>query len=152
MRLFTLFALLLIACGHDDDVTACEGACQATQTKYGLAARSVHAANQETFVDDDGTQYTLVRVEYGETEECDEWGEDCGYSTYCGFIVNNEEYPVSFNFVSDADALFDESEYCDDFGCELPGEDLAIYDNEDFDNWLWDTDPEDDILISCFDD
>ncbi len=139
--------LLLVAC-HDDD--SCKGTCKTTATKYDLDSRTLHAADQETFVDDDGTEYTLVRFEYGDTEECDAWG-DCRYSTYCAFVVAGQEYPVLADWVTDADALFDLDPYCaDDLDCELPGNDLAIFDNDDFDDWLWDTDVEDDILVDCF--
>jgi hypothetical protein len=63
---------------------------------------------------------------------------------YCGFIVGGEEYPVYADFQVDEDVLFDEDE-------DLSGLDLPIFDDEDFDAWLWETDASDDILIACFD-
>ena len=134
--------ILFVGCSKDD--ASCDGVCKTTDTKYGITERTIHAVDQEAFTAFDGNTYTLLRVEYGDTEECDAFDENCGYSVYCGFIVNNEEYPVYADFVADEDVLFDED--------DLPGLDLPIFDDEDFDEWLWDTDSEDDILIECFED
>lgn len=140
--LLALFAtILFVACNSDE---SCDGACKTTDAKYGITQRTIRAVDQATF-DAAGAKYTLVRVEYGDVEECDAFDEDCGYSVYCGFVVGGEEYPVYGYFVTDADVLFDEDD-------DLTGHDLPIFDDEDFDEWLWDTDSEDDILIECFED
>jgi hypothetical protein len=141
--LFALFALALVACS-DDDKASCDGACKTTESKYALNERTIHAVDEKSW-DADGVKYTLLRVEYGDTEECDAFDEDCGYSYYCGFVVDGADYPVDFYFVTDDDALFDEDE-------EPTGYDLPIFDDDAFDEWLWETDDEDDILIECFSD
>ena len=140
--LLALIPLLLLAAGCGDG-DSCDGACATTDKKYGIAARDIHDVDQRSW-DAFGAQYTLVRIEFG-AQECDEFGEDCTYSLYCGFIVGGEEYPVYGDFVSDADVLFDED-------ADLTGLDLPIFDDDDFDDWLWDTDSEDDALIECFED
>lgn len=122
----------------------CDGACETTDAKYGIAGRTIHAVDQKTWDAFDGRSYTLVRVEFGDTEECDAFDEDCGYSVYCGFVVGGQEYPVYGDFVADEDVLFDDD--------ELTGLDLPIFDDEDFDDWLWETDASDDLLVECFDD
>lgn len=141
--LLALFAtILFIGCSSDE---SCDGACKTTDAKYGITERTVRAVDKTTFVDaSDGEKYTLVRVEYGEVEECDAFDENCSYSVYCGFVVDGEEYPLYGYFVTDEDALFDED-------ADLTGYDLPIFDDEDFDEWLWETDADDDILIQCFD-
>jgi hypothetical protein len=141
--ILALFAMIVfVGC---KDSASCDGACKTTDAKYGITGRTVHAVDQEQFSAFDGKTYTLVRVEYGDTEECDAFDEACSYSVYCGFIVDGEEYPVYGDFVTDEDVLFDEDE-------GLTGYDLPIFDDEAFDEWLWETDSEDDILIECFDD
>ena len=141
--LLVTFAVILFAGCKDSD--SCDGACKTTDAKYGIGERTVHASDEHTFADVDGTGYTLVRIEFGDTEECDSFDENCSFSVYCGFVVGGEEYPVYGDFVSDEDVLFD-----DDY--DLTGLDLPILDDEDFDNWLWETDADDDVLIECFDD
>jgi hypothetical protein len=32
----------------------------------------------------------------------------------------------------------------------MPADDLAIFDDEAFDDWLWDADEDTDVLASCF--
>ena len=141
--LLATFAVILFAAGCKDS-DSCDGACKTTDAKYGMNDRSVHAVDQHTFAGFDGLDYTLVRVEYGNVETCDAFDENCSFSVYCGFIVSGEEYPVYGDFVTDEDVLFDED-------YDLTGLDLAIFDDDEFDDWLYDTDVEDDILIECFD-
>src|SRR5690348_4338496 len=74
---------------------------EATTQKLGLKDRTVHDYKEKAFKSD-GVEYTLVRIEYGDTEECDLSG-DCSYSTYCGFLVDGKEYPLEVSWVSDAD-------------------------------------------------
>ena len=140
--LLALIPVLLLAVGCDGD--KCDGACATTDAKYGISDRKIHAVDQKTFEAFDES-YTLVRVEFGNVQECDEFDENCYYSLYCGFIVGGEEYPVYGDFVTDEDVLFDED-------YDLTGLDLEIFDDDDFDDWLWDTDSEDDVLIECFED
>ena len=124
---------------------------EATTQKLGLKDRTVHDYKEKVFKAD-GVEYTLVRIEYGDTEECDLFG-DCSYSTYCGFLVDGKEYPLEVSWVSDADALFDPAEYCEDgelAGCELPGQTLPILDDPDFEDWVYDTDPDENVLADCF--
>jgi hypothetical protein len=142
IALLVTFAVILFAGCKSDD--ACDGACAKPDAKYGIADRTVHSVRERTFDGFDGERYTLVRVEFGETAVCDVFDENCTYSVYCGFVVGGEEYPVYGDFVTDADVLFDED-------ADLTGLDLPIFDDEDFDTWLWDTDVDDDILIACFD-
>jgi hypothetical protein len=141
--LLALIPLLLLAVGCSDD-DSCDGACVVAGAKYNISDRTVHDVDQRTF-DAFGEKYTLVRVEFGDTQECDDFDENCYYSLYCGFIVGGEEYPVYGDFVSDEDVLFDED-------ADLTGLDLPIFDDDDFDDWLWETDSEDDPLIECFED
>src|SRR6188508_371706 len=101
--LLALIPLLLLAVGCGDD-DSCDGACATTATKYGITS-TIHDVQQRTFEAFDES-YTLVRIEYGNVQECDEY-DDCYYSLYCGFIVGGEEYPVYGDFVSDEDVLFD---------------------------------------------
>jgi len=147
-----LFALALTACGLlDKDSDACKDACKATEKKLGLEGRDVHQTDQRKFTSG-GVEYTLVRFEYGKTPECDLLG-DCSYSTYCGFIVDGKDYPLEVSWVSDEDALFDPAQYCEDGdleGCELPGQALPILDDPDFEDWIYDTDPDQDALVDCF--
>jgi hypothetical protein len=127
--LLVMFAVILFAgCERSD---SCSGACETTDAKYGIGDRAIIAVDQRGFAYD-GFDYTLVRIEYG------------AESVYCGFIVGGEEYPVYADFQVDEDVLFDEDE-------DLSGLDLPIFDDEDFDAWLWETDVDDDILIECFD-
>ncbi len=141
--LLALFAtILFIGCS---DEGSCDGACATTDAKYGIAERTIHAVDQRTFDADDGIKYTLLRVEFGDTKDCDAFDEYCSYSVYCGFVVDAEEFPVYGDFVTDEDVLFDEDD-------DLTGYDLAVFDDDAFDEWLWETDSEEDILIECFDD
>lgn len=148
--ILVLLPLLLVAACSDDD--RCRGvACQVAESKYGLGDRTIRHAAERTFVTDAGEAYTLLRIEYGDTLECDELDdEDCRYSTYCAFVLDGVDYPLDASFVTDEDALFDLDEYCTDLGCDMPAYDLAIFDDDAFDEWLWDTEEEDDILASCF--
>jgi len=144
--------LATVACS--DDSSDCAD-CSATEETFGLTQRTVHDARAKDFVGlEDGVTYTLVRVEYGDTPECSAWDdEDCWYSTYCGFVVENQDYPLEVDWVTDEDALFDPALYCEDGdldGCELPGQLLPILDDQDFEDWMYDTDPDDDILVDCF--
>lgn len=147
-----LFTLALTACAYlDGDSDDCGDTCKATEEKLGLAERTVHDFREKTFPSD-GVDYTLIRVEYGETEACDLLGA-CRYSTYCGFIVDGKDFPLEVSWVSDEDALFDPSAYCEDGeleGCELPGQALPILDDEDFEAWVYETDPDEDALVECF--
>ncbi len=153
LALFALLSLGLIAC-KDDPIDSCDG-CSSTEESFGLTERTVHDARAKTFHGEDGISYTLVRVEYGDTPECSDWDdEDCWYSTYCGFVVDNEDFPLEVNWVTDADALFDPAIYCEDGDledCDLPGADLPILEDEAFEDWMYETDPEDDVLVECFD-
>ena len=126
--LAVIATILFVGC---KDEGSCDGACETTDDKYGISQRTIHAVDQRTW-NYDGLDYTLLRVEFGSD------------SLYCGFIVDGEEYPVYGDFVTDEDVLFDEV-------YDLTGYDLEIFDDEDFDEWLWETDSEDDILIECFD-
>ena len=129
--LLALIPLLLLAIGCGDG-DSCDGACATTDAKYGISERKIHAVDQRSW-DAFDEKYTLVRVEFGAD------------SLYCGFIVGGEEYPVYGDFTVDEDVLFDED-------WDLTGLDLAIFDDDDFDDWLWETDSEDDALIECFED
>jgi hypothetical protein len=153
-----LCALALSACAYLEEVTgsgsgsdSCGDACEAAEKTLGLAERHVHHRREKTFTAD-GVAYTLVRFEYGDTEECDLAG-DCSYSTYCGFRVDNKDFPLEVSWVTDEDALFDPAEYCEDgelLGCELPGQALPILEDPDFEAWIYETDPDDDVLVDCF--
>jgi hypothetical protein len=151
-----LLALALTACSYIDDLTgssddSCGDACKSTEKKLGLDKRTVHQTDQKTFKSG-GVDYTLLRVEYGDDQDCGAAG-DCSYSTYCGFIVDGKDYPLEVSWVSDADALFDPAQYCEDGeleGCELPGQALPILDDPDFEDWIYDTDPDEDVLADCF--
>jgi hypothetical protein len=151
MRHLAPLALLAIAACSDDPL--CDQTCEATSKTFGLTDRTLHDARSKDFVSD-GVTYTLVRLEYGDTPECDEWDEeDCWYSTYCGFVVDGVDYPLEVDWVAEADALFDPELYCEDGeieGCELPGQLLPILEDEDFEDWVYDTDPEADKLVDCF--
>jgi hypothetical protein len=140
--------LLATACSDDE---ACSGtACKVAESKYGLGDRTIHSAREKTFTTADGA-YTVVRFEYGDTPECDEVDdEDCGYSTYCAIVFGGQDYPLDAYFVTDEDALFDLDEYCAAGVCEMPAYELAVFEDEAFDAWLEETDPEDDVLASCF--
>jgi hypothetical protein len=130
MRLALLALILLAACSKDD--SSCDGACGTAGSKYSIS--NIHAVDQKSFPAFDGNTYTLVRVEFGGDEE--------EASVYCGFVVGGEEYPVYADFVTDEDVLFDEY--------DLTGLDLPIFDDDAFDEWYWETDSDDDILIECF--
>ena len=143
-----LLLLTLVACSDSD--SSCGDTCQAAEERLGLSKRTVHDSRQKTF-QADGTAYTLLRVEYGDTEECDLF-DDCSYSTYCGFVVDGKDYPLEVHWVTDADALFDPADLCDGGdldGCELPGHALAIVDDDDFVDWAYDVDPDEDPLGEC---
>jgi hypothetical protein len=128
--LVVTFAVILFSGCKSSD--SCSGACETTDAKYGIGDRTILAVDQRAFAAYDGLDYTLVRIEYGSE------------SVYCGFTVGGEEYPVYADFQTDEDVLFDADE-------DLTGLDLPIFDDEDFDTWLWETDVDDDILIACFD-
>lgn len=152
--LCALLALALSACdaleGRSES-ESCGDSCQKTGEKLGLKDRKVHAYAEKTFTSD-GEDYTLIRVEYGDTEECDLF-DDCSYSTYCGFRVGGDDFPLEVSWVSDEDQLFDPEAYCEDGdleSCELPGARLPIMEDEDFETWVYETDPEDEILVDCF--
>lgn len=137
------------AIGSDEG--RCGDACKATEQRFGLTDRTIHDREERTFVAG-GVEYTLVRFEYGETEDCDALG-DCSYSVYCGFRTDGKDYPLEVSWVTDADALFDPAEYCADgelSGCELPGQTLPILDDPDFEDWLYAADPDEDALADCF--
>lgn len=145
-----LIPLVFVAACSDDDGPCSTAACKASESKYQLAERTLRDTAERTFVTEDGT-YTLVRFEYGDTPECDELDEeDCSYSTYCAFVLDGVDYPLSATFVSEADELFDLDEYCTDYGCDMPADDLAIFDDEAFDDWLYEADEETDVLATCF--
>ena len=140
----------------DDGLASCDS-CTSTDQAFGLTERTVHDARSKTFLDEAGVAYTLVRVEYGDTPECSDPDsgddEDCWYSTYCGFIVDNTDSPLEVHWVTDADALFDPALYCEDGDletCDLPGSELPILDDAAFEDWLYETDPEDVVLVDCF--
>lgn len=65
-------------------------------------------------------------------------------------MFGGQDYPLDANFVSDEDALFDLDEYCTAGTCDMPAYDLAVFDDATFDEWLDATDPEVDVLASCF--
>jgi hypothetical protein len=145
MRHLALALLLATACSDDE--------APATGESIGLSERTVHDLQTKDFVSE-GVTYTLVRVEYGDTPECSlADDEDCWYSTYCGFVVDQLDYPLEVYWVSDADALFDPALYCEDGeleGCELPGQTLPVLEDDDFEAWMYETDPDEDILVDCF--
>lgn len=153
LALFALLALGLAGCKDDDALASCDS-CGTTDEAFGLTERTVHDARSKTFEDADGVAYTLIRVEYGDTKECSETDdEDCWYSTYCGFTVENTEFPLEVYWVTEADALFDPAVYCEDGdleGCDLPGSELPILEDEAFEDWMYETDPEEDVLVDCF--
>lgn len=140
--------VLATACADDD---ACSSAaCRVSEGKYGLGDRTIRDTREKTFTTEDGA-YTLVRIEYGDTQECDEIDdEDCSYSSYCAIVFGGQDYPLDAYFVADEDALFDLDEYCTAGVCDMPAYELALFDDEAFDAWLDETDPEDDVLASCF--
>jgi hypothetical protein len=147
-----LTAIILTGCSSDDAPT-CNDTCKTTSQKLNLteANTTIHDQGAKTFTAE-GVDYTLVRVEYGDTQECDIF-DNCSYSTYCGFVVDNQDYPIEVNWVSDADALFDVSQFCPDGDldtCDLPGASLPIMDDPDFEDWVYDTDPDEDKLVDCF--
>ena len=145
-----LVLLLLVTACSDDDGPCATSACEASETKYRLGDRAIRDTAERTFVTEDAA-YTLVRFEYGTTPECDELDdEDCSYSTYCAFVVDGVDYPLSASFVTEEDELFDLDDYCSDLGCDMPADDLAIFDDEAFEDWLWDADEDTDVLASCF--
>lgn len=152
LALLIAFSLFVVACKADDEEICSD--CTSTEESFGLRQRTVHDARSKTFHGEDGLSYTLVRVEYGETPECSVWDdEDCWYSTYCGFVVDNVDFPLEVYWVTEADALFDPALYCEDGeleGCELPGQTLPILEDELFEEWMYETDPDDDILVDCF--
>lgn len=153
MRHLALALLLCAACSNDQAV--CEDTCKSTSESFGLTDRTLHDARTKDFVAD-GVTYTLIRLEYGDTPECSDVDDsDCHYSTYCGWVVDGIDYPLEVDYVSEADALFDPAIYCDDGdldGCELPGQLLPVLDDEDFEDWMYETDPDDDKLVDCFSD
>lgn len=153
MRPVLLAAFLFTLASACAAETACDQ-CESTEEALGLVNRTIHDEAAKDFVAD-GVTYTLVRVEYGDTPECSEWDdEDCWYSWYCGWVVDGVDYPLEVYWVSDADALFDPADYCEDGeleGCELPGQTLPILDDEDFEEWMYETDPDDNALVQCFD-
>ena len=146
----TLLTLGFAACSGSDSSDAPK-----TGTAYGMSERTVRDARSKDFVAaDDGVTYTLIRVEYGDTPECSAWDDtDCWYSTYCGFVVASQDYPLEVNWVTDADALFDPAMYCENGdleGCELPGQTLPILEDDDFNSWMYDTDAAYYNLFDCF--
>jgi hypothetical protein len=134
-------------------LAACAGDEETSSTPQVVEQRTVHDLQNKTFTSD-GVDYTLVRVEYGDTPECDIFDENCTYSTYCGFVVEDQDYPLEVHWVTAEDQLFDPLLYCDadeDIeDCELPGQTLPILEDEDFEDWMYETDPEDDVLVDCF--
>ena len=145
MRHLAALALAFAACSDEKDPAVGEA--------LGLSQRTVHDLRTKDFVSE-GVTYTLVRVEYGDTPECSLLDdEDCWYSTYCGFVVAQVDYPLEVYWVTDADALFDPAAFCEDGeleGCELPGQTLPVLEDEAFEAWMYETDPDDEILVDCF--
>lgn len=142
-------AILVTGCSADP-TSSCGDTCKTTEQTLGLSTATIHDQSSATF-DSAGTSYTLVRVEYGDTQECDIL-DNCYYSTYCGWVSAGVDYPLAVNFVSDADALFDITQYCPDGDldtCDLPGAQLPIMDDPDFEDWVYNTDPEDDSTVDC---
>lgn len=139
---------VLVACSGGDD-SCPSAACGVSETKYQLGERTIHDAAERSFTTEDGT-FTLVRFEYGDTPECDEADENCSYSTYCAFVFDGVDYPLAATFVTEADELFDVDDYCGATGCDMPADDLAIWDDEAFDEWLSNLDEETDVLATCF--
>jgi hypothetical protein len=152
LALALALALTQSACSFfDSDSGSCGGACEGTEQRLGLRNHTVHRSAQKSFTSE-GETYTLVYFEYGDAEECDAF-DDCSYSTYCGFVVDGVDYPLEVTWNSDADALFDPAKYCEDGeleGCELPGQTLPILDDEDFEDWVYEADPDEDVLAGCF--
>ncbi len=146
--ILVLLPLVLVAACSDD--SSCDGAaCQVAKARLG--GRPIRDTAEKTFVTADGASYTLLRFEYGSTPECDEVDEtDCSYSTYCTFVVDGVDYPLSASFVADEDAVFDLADYCTDLGCNMPADELAIFDDDAFDEWLSGAEADDDVLASCF--
>lgn len=140
--------LLFAACAGDADSCA-SSACEVAEAKYRLGDRTIRDTAERSFTTEDGT-YTLVWFEYGTTPECDDADENCSYSTYCAFVVDGVDYPLSATFVTEEDELFDLDEYCSFAGCDMPADDLAIFDDDAFDDWLADVDEETDVLATCF--
>jgi hypothetical protein len=154
MRFALIAALLLAGCTDDKHDCSSNDACKTTEKEFGLDSRTVRDARTKAF-DSDGTTYTLVRVEYGDTQECDELDDtNCWYSTYCGWVANNQDSPLSYYWVTDADALFTPADIgCDEASvddCTLPGEDLPVMDDPDLEDWVYNTDPDEDPLVDCF--
>lgn len=146
LALSTLLLALTGACAESS-------APSATESSLGLDGRTIRDHRSKKF-EADGKVYELVRYEYGETEACDDFDLDCSYSWYCGFVVDNVDYPLEFLWVTDADRLPAVEALCrdpdDGLTCDLPGRDLAVLDDEDFETWMYETDPDDDILVDCF--
>jgi hypothetical protein len=117
-----------------------------------FAARQVRREDRRRFRAA-GEAYDLVRIEYGAAPTCDGAG-DCSYSVYCGFVVGGRHYPLEVDWASEADALFDLATVCADgdvSDCELPGERLAIVDDEAFEAWAWEVDPDAEVIGECVD-
>lgn len=149
MRHLTLALMLIapIAACSDDPAAPAEAAGES----LGVTQRTVHDLRSKDFVAG-GVTYTLIRVEYGDTEECDEL-DNCSYSTYCGFVVDALDYPLEVYWVTEADWLFDPAQYCEDGvleGCELPGQTLPVLEDEAFEEWMYETDPDEEVLVECF--
>ncbi len=61
--------------------------------------------------------------------------------------------PLEVHRVTEADARFDPAVYCEDGeldGCDLPGSELPILEDEAFVQPVLETDPEDVVLVDCF--
>lgn len=74
MIVLILLLLVLTTARSDDEVCRSE-VCRVAEAKYGLGDRTIRDAREKTFATDDGP-YTLVRIEYGDTLECDELDDE----------------------------------------------------------------------------
>jgi hypothetical protein len=162
-----LTTLLVVATGCNIVGDNCDDsdACTKTVSKYALDNDDVHSARAKDFVTDDNTVYTLVRIDYG-AYSCDELDdedtlflddddEDCGYSMYCAMVVDNVDYPLEFDFRRPQDALFDPASICGDEDpedCDLPGYELDVFDDDEFDDWAYEAFDDEDALADCIED
>jgi hypothetical protein len=148
-----VLALGLMACGPDLFDCADEGACQLVEERYQIADHPVIGRQSVVF-----GATSLVHFEYGAANDCP---SGCYYSHYCAFVANGEEYPLMFSFTSEAERLFDPTQYCSYeqpplFGgdsspsaCAMPGYELPIVASPSFRSWVQDPDDVNDEFRWC---